>query len=70
MPQVRTPLFPHRRNRDGSMESICPGCFLSVGRAQTEVELKLFEDKHVCECSLLAERGMYYSQVTDRQSAA
>ena len=71
MPQTRTPIFPHRRNRDGSFESICPGCFMTIAHAQNETELKSVETRHVCECSLLAERGMYYSQVrSDTQSAA
>jgi hypothetical protein len=60
---IRTPLFLHRRNRDGSYESICPGCFLTVSHAETQDELTELDNKHVSECSLLAERGMYYSPI-------
>jgi hypothetical protein len=71
MPHVRTPIFPHRRNQNGSFESICPGCFLTVARAETEADLRIAEAEHVCECSLLAERGVFYSLVSeDSRSAA
>jgi hypothetical protein len=30
------PFFPHRRNRDGSFDSICLKCLLTIGNARTE----------------------------------
>ncbi len=65
---VRTPLFPHRHHRDGSFESICPGCFQTVGSAEIEVDLVALEKVHVSECSLLAERGMFYSLIHEEDS--
>jgi hypothetical protein len=41
--------FPHRRNRDGSFDSICGICFATVGSAATERELEPMEMKHVCQ---------------------
>jgi hypothetical protein len=32
--------------------------------APNEGELTEFENKYVCECSLLAERGMFFSSVS------
>jgi hypothetical protein len=49
--------IPHRQNKDGSYDSICPHCFLTIATARTEGELVSLEQRHVCESSLLAERG-------------
>ena len=51
--------FPHRRNNDGTFDSICPDCSLSVARGlRTEAELVPFEALHDCPISYLAERGV------------
>jgi hypothetical protein len=41
--------FPHRRNRDGSFDSICGICFATVCSASTESELEAMEMKHICQ---------------------
>jgi hypothetical protein len=43
--------FPHRRNRDGSFDSICLNCFLTVAKSFSESELEEFEEKHYCKHS-------------------
>lgn len=43
--------FIHRLNKDGSVDSICTRCFLTVAsvvRAATEPELELAEAQHRC----------------------
>lgn len=40
--------FPHRRNRDGSHDSICPHCFRTVATRREEAELPDDEQRHVC----------------------
>lgn len=40
--------FPHRRNRDGSHDSICPHCFRTVATRQEETELPSDEQNHKC----------------------
>jgi hypothetical protein len=40
--------FPHRRNEDGSFDSICPGCYQTVATEANEAELSRFEREHVC----------------------
>jgi hypothetical protein len=53
--------YPHRVNLDGSWDSICTRCFLTVANCKTEGELAEFEKTHVCyESSFLAERGHFY----------
>ena len=41
--------FPHRRNRDGTYDSICPACLATVATAQTEAELRARERVHLCD---------------------
>ena len=40
--------FPHRKNRDGSYDSICPHCFLTVASGASPQELDLQERVHAC----------------------
>jgi hypothetical protein len=49
--------FPHRRDRDGLYDSICPTCFATVARSKPEAEMAELERAHVCNSSFLAERG-------------
>jgi len=51
------PSFPHRRNRDGSFDSICLKCLLTIATARTEVELARYEKYHVCNPSILSQRA-------------
>jgi hypothetical protein len=57
MSVLREPFFPHRRNRDGSYDSICLTCFATVGSG-TQEELVKRDKEHVCESSGVAERGL------------
>ena len=41
--------FPHRRNEDGSFDSICHRCFRTIGREKEEEKLRAAELKHVYE---------------------
>jgi hypothetical protein len=56
--------FPHRRNADGSYDSICPECFLTAARAKSEEELTTLEKKHVCDSSFLADRGAFLGKAS------
>jgi hypothetical protein len=38
----------HRRNKDGTIDSICPRCYLRVGTALNESELPKIEHSHTC----------------------
>jgi hypothetical protein len=40
--------FCLRRNRDGTVDSICTKCFLTVYRGESEVERRQAEENHVC----------------------
>ena len=41
--------FAHRRNADASFDSICLGCFVTVGSAPVDAALKDLESVHHCE---------------------
>ena len=49
MPALRDTPFPHRRNPDGSYDSICVVCFATVGSSKTEDELEIAEQDHTCD---------------------
>lgn len=38
----------HRKNKDGTWDSICLGCFMTIARFEKEAELREQELKHVC----------------------
>ena len=57
------PFFPHRRNKDGSFNSICLKCFATVASRMTEEELKEQDKKHVCVKSVLSGRGNHVSLI-------
>jgi hypothetical protein len=43
------PDFPHRRKPNGTFDSICTRCFLTVANADTEAELRTAERAHDCK---------------------
>ena len=49
--------YPHRRNRDGSFDSICLNCFATLATARTEAELLAHDRMHVCKYSTLSQRA-------------
>ena len=44
--ELRT--FPHRPNPDGTFDSICPDCYVTISRQNRESDLITFERNHVC----------------------
>ena len=49
MPRTFRPSFPHRRNTDGTHDSICTRCFVTVATVVNESELTGHESAHVCK---------------------
>jgi hypothetical protein len=49
MDRSSLPPFPHRQNRDGSWDSICMKCYLTVANKPTEAELAVIESCHACK---------------------
>ena len=45
--------FTHRQNEDGTFDSICLSCFLTVANAGSELQLEIFERRHVCDEMML-----------------
>ena len=50
--------YAHRVNQNGTMDSICPHCFVTVGTSNWETDLKRMEAAHVCE----PERLRFYEE--------
>jgi hypothetical protein len=50
---------PHRRNEDGSYDSICPNCFATVAQSRAEGDLAEGEIAHVCDSAFLEGRGHF-----------
>ena len=40
--------FPHRHTRNGSHDSICTRCHLTVASVRNESDLALYEQDHAC----------------------
>ena len=51
------PFFPHRRNKDGSFDSICLKCLLTIANERNEADLAKHDRYHVCIPSVLSERA-------------
>ena len=41
--------FSHRRNNDGTIDSICTRCYLTAGTARDESQLPEIEHSHTCD---------------------
>jgi hypothetical protein len=46
---IRQPIFPHKRNVDGTIDSFCSECFSTLASADSERELQVAENAHVCK---------------------
>lgn len=47
-------MFLRRQNRDGSIDSICRTCFLTVHTSAMEPDLDQAEKNHTCDPEILA----------------
>jgi hypothetical protein len=54
MPSSEHLKFAHRLIPDGTVDSICPRCFVTVASAANEADLVLKEQLHVCDPFLVA----------------
>ena len=45
--------FSHRRNDDGTIDSVCRTCFLTVATTNVERDLDAFEREHICDKGML-----------------
>ena len=49
MPNETLIRFPHRQNRNGTYDSICPRCFHTVATRKNEADLSKDEHRHICD---------------------
>jgi hypothetical protein len=54
MPSSKHLKFAHRFNPDGTVDSICPRCFVTVDSAAKELDLVVNEEQHICDPFLVA----------------
>jgi hypothetical protein len=54
--------FPHRINRDGSYDSICSVCLITIACVRDEEELQQHEHSHVCNPMRLSQLGQHSSR--------
>jgi hypothetical protein len=48
MDEIRARTFPHRKNPDGTWETICPDCLRTIARVKDQAELGTIESVHDC----------------------
>jgi hypothetical protein len=53
MNQTYTIKFIHRINEDGSIDSICRDCFVTIATGRSRSDLEAQERTHACEPMLL-----------------
>jgi hypothetical protein len=63
MPDPHVNTFRHRQNRNGSYDSICGACYLTVASASRESELHQWEHVHSCDSIQLFEVTEYSRRV-------
>jgi hypothetical protein len=55
MAKTSHPIFPHRQNPDGTIDSICTGCYFTIATATSTAELEAAERAHDCKGFRLGE---------------
>jgi len=58
-------VFIHRMDPDGSVESICPVCFETVGLYEREEDLERAENAHMCDPDSLGTLAYFSSPAQD-----
>lgn len=48
------PTFSYRENHDGTADSVCQRCYVTVCTSKCETDLHRAEKKHVCDVDFLA----------------
>jgi hypothetical protein len=59
MQESSRPRFHHRRNLNGTHDSICPDCYLTIASTVQEFELSEHESAHVCDPVQLYQISQY-----------
>jgi hypothetical protein len=62
------PFFPHRQNRDGSFDSICLKCLLTIANERNEDNLAECEKYHICNPSILSQQAFDHARESGRYS--
>lgn len=49
--------YAHRFNLDGTIDSICRQCFMTVAKARREADLEAYEREHLCYSEYIESRS-------------
>ena len=60
--------FPHRKNPDGTWDSICPDCLRTIARVKDRADLEIIERIH--DCLQFARSGISIGISADTDRAA
>ena len=66
MPSQKGSYFHHRLNRNGTYDSICPGCYITVATTSQEGDLVLHEKTHECDPLMASQISQYAQRVFDK----
>lgn len=53
MEQLTVPMYTHRRNADGTVDTICHKCYATVTNRPSEAGLDASEHEQVCDLQVL-----------------
>lgn len=67
--QLGQKTFIHRLHPYGSVQSICPDCFATVGRSENEENLVRAEHSHACDRESLVKLACFWNPAQDCGSA-
>ena len=70
MADLLSPPNPHRRNRDGTWDSICLTCFATVATTATELDLAEADRVHICAPAVLSQRSSEIRSPTGKSTLA
>ena len=70
MAESKSPLFYRRLNSDGTHDSICCGCYLTVATKDHAWSLATEEERHICDPTQRYEVSQFVQRTIDRVDRA
>lgn len=59
--------FAHRVNENGTLDSICRHCFITIGNSTWEADLERLETAHVCDPGWLMHFDLMERELAHRE---
>jgi hypothetical protein len=67
--RLKQPFFPYRANADGSFNSICPTCYVTVAESKLKSELAELGAAHRCDQAFLKRNAFALAKCAQRHPA-